>query len=134
MILFALLLGVPCVLVAGLAGAVMIGFKRSDAYAASFKYVAQHGLVKQELGTPVDDGLFATGALHVTPAGGDSQLRFRDLRARALCKRLRRGRGAGRPVARCGCRAHAERQDLRHRARVTWFFLAQANSNSRISA
>jgi hypothetical protein len=75
-ILFALLLGVPCLLVAGLAGTLMIGFKRSDAYAASFKYVAQHGLVKQELGTPVDDGFFATGSLRVTPAGGDSQLRF----------------------------------------------------------
>jgi hypothetical protein len=74
--LLALILGAGGALATAGVVALMIGIRQSDACAASLAYVARHGLVKQELGEPVEGGLFATGMLRIDPAGGESRLRF----------------------------------------------------------
>jgi hypothetical protein len=74
--LLLFIFGACCAVALALVATLLIALKRSDAYAASFAYVARHGLVKQELGEPIEGGVFATGTLRIDPAGGESRLQF----------------------------------------------------------
>ena len=55
---------------------IRLGLSRSEAHEASVAYVAQHGRVKQELGEPVEGGLFWTEAFSRDTEERKSRLRF----------------------------------------------------------
>ncbi|HEY6559822.1 MAG TPA: cytochrome c oxidase assembly factor Coa1 family protein [Polyangiaceae bacterium] len=75
--------GVGCVLALLLGGFIAVIFfvvlgsiKQSDAYETSHRLCVTHPVVIADLGVPIEDGLFPSGSINTSGAGGDADLTF----------------------------------------------------------
>ena len=74
--LFVLFILLCLLFVGGTAYGVMALMKSSDAYAMSLKKIQADQAVIAELGSPIQEGWYATGNIQVNPASGTANLAY----------------------------------------------------------